>query len=269
MIDNDLAIKLYQSIGAENEERVYEHWHASSISICPRAHYLKRLGIEGLNKPSGAKVIRWGAGHKLEEELRPHITEVWGGTISNVRLTSKELDLTGEYDNLTLDGNTLIEVKSVSDWAFYKGPLSSDKVLKQDSGEKNARGYTIYQPMENPYIHHVLQNHAYALLLGEVGTEVKSIDFVYASLSGLICVYKTEVDPRYLLWVKNRLIALNEAWRDKIPPVCICKTDSMLWGPQYQWCDYRSADAPKPPTQVEDPNCCDIKLIKEIINGTE
>lgn len=257
MVDNELAIKLYQSIGAGNEERIYRHWHASSISICPRAHYFHRLGVEGLNKPSGAKVIRWGAGHKLEAELRPHVEKVWGETTSNIRLTNKDWQLTGEYDNLSKDGTTLIEVKSVSDWAFYKGPLSRQSILKQASGNKNKWGRDEYVPMESPYIHHVLQNHAYALLLSEEGKQVKNIDFVYASLSGLICVYKTEVDPRYIEWVKNRLSLLNEAWKDKVPPLCMCDDTSPLWGPVFQYCDFRD--------KVNE-TCCDLSLIKEKIN---
>lgn len=252
MLSNELAIKLYQSIGAGNEERVYKHWHASSIAICPRAHYFHRLGIPGLTKPSGAKVIRWGAGHKLEEELRPHISEVWGGTTSNTRHTSEKWDLTGEYDNLILDGSALVEVKSVSDWAFYKGPLSSQSVLKKDSGRKNKWNRPEYEPMDEPYIHHVLQNHAYVLLLEEQGSNVGSIDFVYASLSGLLCVYQTKVDIKYLMWVKARLYLLNDAWLAKEPPKCLCSPDSQLWGPVYQWCDYKTEDG-----------CCSLNLIKE------
>lgn len=251
-LSKDLGVQLYQSIAEKNEERVYKHWHASSISICPRSHYFHRLGIEGLNKPTGGKVIRWGAGHKLEEELRPHIAKVWGGTTANKRHTSKKWDLTGEYDNLILDGSRLIEVKSVSDWAFYKGPETSDMVLKKDSGEKNKWNRPLYKPMYEPYIHHVLQNHAYVLLLEEEGIEVKHIDFVYASLSGLLCVYQTEVDPKYLMWVKARLELLNTAWKKQEPPKCLCSEDSPLWGPVFQWCDYRTQDG-----------CCSLDLIKE------
>lgn len=251
MVDNESAIKLYQSVGEGNETRVYKHWHASSMATCPRTHYFERLGVEHLRKPSSARVIRWGAGHHLEEELRKHIGSVWGETTSNVRLTSKDWDLTGEYDNLSKDGTTLIEVKSVHDRAFGYG---KEATLRDNQ----------------PYLHHVLQNHAYVLLLAEEGKEVTNIDFVYVSLSGRLCVYKTEVNPKYLEWVKVRLTMLNEAWRDQIPPVCICdQVDSPLFGGVYQWCDFRSNEAPEPPTKEADPNCCDIKLIKEMINGTE
>jgi hypothetical protein len=248
-LSKDLSVKLYQSIAEENEERVYKLWHASSISICPRAHYFHRLGVAGLTKPSGAKVIRWGAGHKLEEQLRPHIDKVWGETSANVRLTSDKWSLTGEYDNLSKDGKTLIEVKSVSDWAFYKGPLTSETTLKQDSGEKNKWNRPVYEPMPEPYIHHVLQNHAYALLLGET---VENIDFVYASLSGLLCVYQTKVEPKYIEWVKRRLTLLNEAWEAQEPPECLCDESSPLWGPVFQWCDYRT-----------DAGCCSLDLAKD------
>lgn len=176
----------------------------------------------------------------LEEQLRPHIAKVWGGTTSNIRYTSKILDLTGEYDNLVLDGGTLVEVKSVSDWAFYKGPLTTETVLKKDSGEKNKWGKPAYVPMESPYLHHLLQNHAYVLLLAKQKKEVKHIDFVYASLSGLICVYKTDVQEKYLEWVKTRLGALNKAWKAKTPPPCLCDPKQALWGAVYQWCDYRA-----------------------------
>lgn len=250
MVDNELAIKLYQSIGAANEERVYKHWHASSIATCPRTHYFERLGVEHTRRVSSALVLRWGAGHHLEESLRPHIEKVWGRTTSNVRLTSKKWQLTGEYDNLILDGTTLVEVKSVHDRAFGYG---KEATLRDNE----------------PYLHHVLQNHAYVLLLGEEGKVVTNIDFVYVSLSGRLCVYKTEVNPKYLEWVKARLTLLNEAWKEQIPPVCKCsEVDSPLFGGVYQWCDFRSSDAPDPPTKEEDPNCCNLNLIKEKIDAT-
>lgn len=249
MLVKDLSVDIYKSVADSNEQRVYERWHASSIADCPRAHYYKRLGVKPLSTPTGGKVIRWGAGHMLEEMLRPHIAKVWGGTTSNVRNTSDKLDLTGEYDNLVLGGDTLVEVKSVSDWAFYKGPITSDIVLKQDSGEKNKWGRPAYVPKEEPYVHHVLQNHAYVLLLAEEGTKVKNIDFVYVSLSGLVCVYHTEVREKYLKWVKDRLTLLNKAWEGKEPPECACDPEAPLWGPIYQWCDYRQGN-----------KCCSLDL---------
>lgn len=249
ILDTDKTVALYQSLGNSNKLRRYDHWHASSIADCPRAHFYKRLGVKPLTKASGAKVIRWGAGHKLEGELRSHIDKVWGSTTSNIRLTSDTLDLTGEYDNLTIDAVTLVEVKSVSDWAFYtKG---AEKCLKQATGRKNEWGKDEYGPKDTPYLPHEYQNHAYVLLLAEQHLNVKFIDYVYASLSGLLCVYHTEVDPLKLTWVKNRLERLNKAWRDKRLPPCICKPESELWGPTYQWCDYRT-----------DNGCCSDTLFK-------
>lgn len=257
-VSNDLGIQLYQSIAEENDERVFEHWHASSISECPRAHYYMRLGIPGLTKPSGAKVIRWGAGHKLEEELRKHIDKVWGGTTSNVRLTSTAFDVTGEYDNLTKDGSTLIEVKSVSDWAFYT--KDGHKCLKEATGEKTARGYAVYGPKPEPYLHHQLQNHVYALLLGEQKVKVKEIHYVYASLSGLLCVYKTKVNPKYLEWIKARIALLNGAWERQEPPECKCGEKSELYGTTYQWCNYRTTPAP---SDIPDEDCCSVRLLNK------
>ena len=256
MISTDAAVALYQAIAEANEKRVYEHWHASSISDCPRAHYLKRLGVKPLVTPTAAKMIRWGAGHLLEETLRPHIAKVWGGTTSNIRYTSKKWDLTGEYDNLILDGSTLVEVKSVSDFAFYRGPLTKDTILKQATGGKTKWGKPEYEPMLEPYTHHLLQNHTYVLLLAEQDKEVKNIDFVYVSLSGLLCVYKTEVSEVHLEWVKTRLTNLNKAWEEKKLPPCLCKPESELWGPVYQWCDYRDET---------NKTCCDESLTKEVV----
>lgn len=253
-VNKDFSIALYKSIAEANEQRVYKHWHASSISDCPRAHYYKRLGVKPLTNPTGAKVIRWGAGHKLEAELRDHIAKVWEGTTSNERITSEALDLTGEFDNLTVLGDTLVEVKSVSDWAFYKGPLTKELVLKQDSGEKNKWGKPVWKPMLEPYKHHLNQNHAYVLLLEETGREVKSIDFVYVSLSGLICVYKTNISQERLEWVKTRLDGLNRAWKAKTLPPCLCRRNSELWGPVYQWCDFRD--------EKDEDNCCKEGLWK-------
>lgn len=232
----DRSIQLYQSINDANEERVYKHFHASSIAICPRAHYYNRLGVKSVRKPTAAKMIRWGAGHKLEEELREHIDKVWGGTTSNIRLTSEELDLTGEYDNLTKDGTTLIEVKSVHERAFRK--------VDGEYGLIDAK----------PYLNHEYQNHAYVLLLAEEHLDVKNIDYVYTTLSGLLCVYHTEVDPKKLEWVRRRLKSLRNAWKTQTLPPCLCLNyDSELYKGVYQYCDY-----------YDHPNgvCCSEELVK-------
>lgn len=254
-LNKEAVISIYQSIAAANEERNYEYFHASSIYICPRAHIFKRLGVKSLTRASGAKVIRWGAGHQLEEELRPHVDKVWGGTTANIRLTSKKLDFTGEYDNFTKDGHTLIEVKSVSDWAFYKGPLTTETVLKKAIiGQKNKWGKPAFEPMNEPYLHHQLQNHGYVALIEEQKLKPRNIDYVYASLSGLLCVYHTEVNPIYLKWVKDRLALLKTALATKTLPDCLCdNTESPLYSCSYQWCDYKT-----------NKGCCDESLLENV-----
>lgn len=238
MVNSIRSGALYDAISAANEERVFEHWHASSISECPRSHYLKRLGQKRLQVPTGAKIMRWQSGHSVEEVIRPYIEQVYGKTESNVRLTSKELDLTGEYDNLTIKDKRLIEIKSVHDLAF----IDKDGVtgLKEETGELGPRGGKGWRVKPTPYLHHELQQHAYVLLLAEQGIEVANIDYVYVSLSGRIVVYSTKTDPELTAAVKRRLAVLNEAWRTKTPPPCICKDyDNPLYASTLQWCDYR------------------------------
>lgn len=259
MILNEMAIKLYQTVSNNNEEREYEHWHSSSIYECPRAQYFKRLGMKPLDKPSGAKVLRWTAGHLLEAALRKPISEVWGETNSNHRITNDELDLTGEYDNLTLKDNdsgfrTIIEVKSVSDYAFItKGGQTA---LKQATDEVNKYGKPVYEAKLTPYLHHELQNHAYVLLLKkEENITVSSIDYVYCSLSGLLCVYHTEVDQNKLKWVIERNKLLNDAWRKQEPPACTCNSEPYLYDLTHKWCDFKSGD-----------NCCNLELLDNFKN---
>lgn len=246
----DLSIKLYEAIRDSDVPREYKHWHASSIAECPRAHYFRRLGVPALerNKPSGAKLLRWQAGHHLEAAIRPYITQLYDSVTSNKRLTSKELDLTGEYDNLSVQ--TLIEIKSVDDYAF----IERDGVtsLKETDGHW-PNGQNKWKPKSEPYLHHLLQNHAYVLLLAEQGIKVENIDFVYLALKGRIVTYRAKVEEYYLNNVKMRLKTLNEAWEQKKPPVCICNPEHELWGAVMQWCDYRTEDG-----------CCDyLSLIKE------
>jgi len=239
---------LYDAIVDANEERVFHNWHASSIAECPRAHYLKRLGQKRLQVPTGAKVLRWQAGHNIEEAIRPFVEKVYGKTESNVRLTSEELDLTGEYDNLTIKDNRLIEIKSVHDLAFID--KEGETGLKEDTGRKGPRGGTEWRVKPTPYLHHELQQHAYVLLLAEVGKEVTNIDYVYVSLSGRLVVYSTKTDPELLKAVKRRLAVLDEAWETKTPPPCICKDyDNPLYDSVLKWCDYSD------PTKG---TCCEV-----------
>ncbi len=230
---------LYDAVAAANEQRPYDHWHASSIAECPRSHYMKRLGIRRLQEPTGAKVLRWEAGHAIEETIRPYVEKVYGKTESNVRLTSEELDLTGEYDNLTIKDNRLVEIKSVHDLAFIEKEGSTG--LKEDTGDTGPRGGKVWRIKQTPYLHHELQQHSYVLLLAEKGKQVANIDYVYISLSGRVVVYSTKTDPELLAAVKRRLDVLNEAWRTKTPPPCICKNyDNPLYDSVLRWCDYKN-----------------------------
>lgn len=252
-MNNDRSIALYQSIKAGNERRVFSHWHASSISDCPRAHYFKRLGIKPLQEPSAALIIRWGAGHLLEQMIRPHVEAVYGKAASNDRMTSKELDLTGEFDNLILQGNRLVEIKSVHDMAFIE--RDGKTYLKEQTGTKQWGQKTVktWGAKETPYLHHELQNHSYVLLLKEQGVEVEGIDYVYISLSGRIVVYSTEVQQKMLDNVTARLNVLNEAWKTQTPPDCMCHlTEHPLYDSVLRYCDYRTEDG-----------CCSLELLKE------
>lgn len=253
MINKTKSIALYQSILDGDEQRVFKYWHASSISMCPRAHYYQRLGVPLLRHPTAAKVIRWSAGHHLETSIREHVEVVWGKTQSNDRMTSEAMQLTGEFDNLVIDGSTLVEIKSVHDMAFLErdGELS----LKENIGEgtyANGKTFKKWAPKETPYLGHELQNHAYVLLLlEEKGIKVENIDYVYIALGGRMVVYTTKVQPELLTNVKNRLEALNKAWETKEPPVCICTPQHPLWDSVLRWCDYMNEQTGK---------CCSLEL---------
>lgn len=248
------SVALYQSIAEENKERIYKHWHASSLAICPRAHYFKRLGISTLNKPTGAKILRWTAGHLMEEAIRNHVAKVWGNgqqVHANQRFTSERLDLTGEFDNLAVANGTLIEIKTVHDYAIIE--RNGEPTLKQASGELNKWGKPAYEPMLTPYEPHEIQNHGYVLLLEEHGIKVNSIDYAYITLGGRIVTYHTSVSPEIKSRVEKRLDLLNKAWTAKVPPECLCSPNDPLWSGVYQWCDYR-----------QEATCCDLNLIKKV-----
>ncbi len=245
MISDKRIKELYNAIAESNEDRVFEMWHASSIAMCPRAHYMKRLAVPELTKPTAAKVIRWSAGHHLETAIRPHIAAVYGGLGSNERLTSEKMQLTGEFDNLVLADNRLVEIKSVSDFAFIVRDGKTS--LKEATGELNKWGKPDYRPKQTPYLGHELQNHAYVWLLEEAGKKVEEIDYVYISLNGRIVVYTTEVQNTLLNNVSARLAALNAAWEAKVPPLCICTPAHPLYDSVMQWCPYKQED-----------KCCEI-----------
>lgn len=258
MIANDTAIALYKDISESEVIRPHELWHASSISQCPRAHYFKRLGIKRLpvNNPSAARLLRWGAGHHLETSIRPHIAKIYGEVQTNKRYTSEKLQLTGEFDNLVLSNSKLVEIKSVSDFAFIQ--RDNQVTLKEATGNLNKWGKPEYRPKETPYLGHELQNHAYVLLLKEAGIEVKEIDYVYISLNGRIVVYNTQVQQKLIDNVNARLAALQTAWDTQTPPPCICKPAHPLYDSVMQWCDWRDD---------ENKRCCYEGLITTKVIG--
>lgn len=222
MIDRNLASQLYEAVKDANEERVYEHWHASSIARCPAEHYFLRKGEPVVNEPTSALMLRWQVGHHMETGIRPYLQQLYPNVMVNQRLTSQEWDLTGEYDLYDPDSETLIEVKSVHPYAI--GHL-----------EKEGK----------PHLHYILQNHAYKILLEETGYHVKQIVFVYLSLDGRVLTFTIQPDDEYEGNVKKRLTTLSEAWENDIPPVCICRKDGKfntehpLWKPQMQYCSYK------------------------------
>lgn len=259
MLCEEIPIKLYQSIKEKNERRVYEAWHASSISDCPRSHYYKRLGIEPTKDASAALMLRWGAGHAYEKEIRPHVASVYGEAKSNERFYSKKYDMTGEFDNLILSDSRLVEIKTVHDSAFIEkdGRLG----LKKCTGTRTFSTGKIVKTwdiQEEPYIHHEMQNHAYVLLLREHGikVEVTGIDYIYISLSGRIVCYQTKIKQDILNRVLKRLEILNKAWKEQKPPECICHENHELYSSVMQYCDYSGED-----------ECCSLKLLEKTLNG--
>ena len=234
-MSDDISIKLYQAISDANEPRVFDMWHASNIADCPRAHYMKRLGVKPVSIPSAAKMLRWQAGHLIEEVIRPHLLTLYPNLETNQRIWSKEWDLTGEYDCYDVTSKTLIEIKSV-------GPRAV-KYRKKEDTRYHLRD-------EQPYPAHVLQNHAYTLLLKE---EPKQITFIYITLEGLIVPYTVPVSEDNLNHVKDRLNLLNASWSVKEPPDCICTEANPMYRSLLQFCDYKQED-----------NCCDINLMKGV-----
>ena len=238
MINNDMSVKLYQSISADNEERPMDMWHASSLAFCPRAQYFKRMGVPALSTPTAAKMLRWKAGHLIEEVIRPHLLKMYPDLKSNVRLTSKKLDLTGEYDNYSEKEKTIFEVKSVHVFA--------PKMIEA-SGK--------------PYLSHEYQNHSYKMLLEEVKLPVEKIVYIYIALDGRIVALNTEIQPDILDGLKKRLGLLKEALKTKTPPPCFCKANHPLYGSTMQYCDYRTTE---PHKTIEDKNCCSAKLLDKL-----
>lgn len=233
---DELTEALYKSIQASNEIRVFERWHSSSMAMCPRAHYFMRLGIPDQNYVGAGKMLRWQAGHIIEEVIRPHLEGLYDDLESNIRLESDIMDLTGEYDNYSEKAETIIEVKSVHDMAFKYRRKADKRFDLRDS---------------KPYLNHELQNHCYVKLLQEKGKPVSSIIYVYITLDGRIATYKTPVQQDLLDNVDVRLRVLNAAWADQEPPECICNDSHPLWKSTMQYCNYR----------VKDDECCSLKLL--------
>lgn len=245
-----LSVKLYQTIHEMDKPREMNQWHASSIAECPRAQYFRRKGVPQVREPSAALILRWKAGHAIETAVRPYLKEIFPDLVSNKRLSSDKLDLTGEFDNYTPKTKTIIEVKSVHDYAFKE--QGGGLYLKEHDGLHD-NGNNKWVPKLTPYLHHELQNHCYVKLLREAGMEVENINYVYISLSGRIVTYETTVQKKLLNSVTRRLKKLSEAWEAQTPPNCVCDPDNVLWGPVLQYCPYR-----------EDEKCCDLSLLEGV-----
>jgi hypothetical protein len=247
MINNELSKKLYLSISEANEVRILKNWHCSSMAECPRSHYFKRMGVKTVNVPTAAKMLRWQAGHIIEEVIRPHLLKMYPDLKSNVRLRSKKLDLTGEYDNYSEEVRTIFEIKSVHVFA----PKNIEREGK-------------------PYLNHEYQNHTYKILLSADDTEVlvdkekdlwvplekplqvESITYIYIALDGRIIVLDTKVQESIVANIQKRLEILKAAMEGTIPP-CLCKETHPLWKSTTQYCDY----------QEKGKECCRVELLNK------
>lgn len=229
-----LASKLYDNVRADNQERVFERFHASSIADCPKCHYMKRLGIPAITSAGGGLILRWKAGHIIEAVIRPYLENIFPDLQSNVRLESDTMDLTGEYDNYSEAEKTIFEVKSVHVNAFRYRKVGEDRYHIRD---------------DKPYLAHELQNHCYVKLLREIGKPVEFITYIYIALDGRIATYKTSVSQQLLDEVDKRLHILNTAWATKTPPQCLCGDENHpLYKGAMQYCQYKEGD-----------KCCVIK----------
>lgn len=250
---SDKHIDLYRSILDDKEERTYTKWHGSSIHSCPRAAYFERKGVKPIgNQPSAAKLLRWGAGHLIEEVIRPHVHKLYGEVESNLRLETD--NLSGEMDNWT--GKRIVEIKSVHDYAMKE--KDGITALKLQVGT-HPNGNKKWDLKEDPYLHHQWQNHFYTLLAKHEGMEVEGIDYVYITLSGRVVVYETDVDQQILNDVAKRIQLLERAWKAQEPPECICLDESSknydeFYGAVYKWCDYLA----------EDGSCCELGLLEGV-----
>jgi CRISPR/Cas system-associated exonuclease Cas4 (RecB family) len=224
MNNRDLPIRLYEAIHAGDEPREYNHWHASALTKCPREQWLLRKGVPKTRQIGGGLKLRWQVGHAVEERVRPYLKSIYPELESNVRLTSEELQLTGEFDNYDPITRTIIEVKSVHPYAFKRTKPGEPDGLRDDK----------------PYVHHEYQNHAYVLLMNEEDLTPESITYLYVSLDGRICAYTTPVQDLLVVNVRKRLELLNSAWETGIAPPCWCADKAHpLYDVSMKWCDYQ------------------------------
>lgn len=233
---DDLASALYEGIRNDDEPRVFEHWHYSSLAECPRAQYFKRLNVPRQSYVGAGKMLRWKAGHLIEETIRPYLQAIYPDLESNVRMTDEDDDATGEFDNYSEKEATLIEIKSVNGRAFKYRRVGEKRTHLRD---------------EKPYDHHLLQNHGYVRMLRKRDKPVEFIHFVYISLDGLIATYKEPVSPTILTEVDRRLNLLNTAWAKREAPDCLCGEESHpFYKSTMQYCDFKQAG-----------ECCSLSLL--------
>lgn len=233
---DELASALYACIRDDEEQRVFEKWHYSSLAECPRAQYFKRLGVKRTQTVGAGKMLRWKAGHIIEEVVRPYLEKLYPDLTSNIRMSDEDDDATGEYDNYSEDRATIIEIKSVNGRAFRYRKVSEHRSNLRD---------------DQPYPNHLLQNHGYVRQLRKRGKPVQFIHFVYISLDGLICTYIVPVSQTYLSDIDKRLKTLNTAWANQEPPECLCgDTGHKYYKSTMQYCDFKQGSV-----------CCDLSLL--------
>jgi hypothetical protein len=238
MIESQTLIaNLYNQIRDGDEQRPMERWHASSIAQCPRAQYFGRLGIQRTRQPGAGMVLRWKAGHLIEEVIRPYLKHDFPDLQSSIRFESAVLDLTGELDNYSQSEKAIIEIKSVSGHAVKYRRVGDDRHHLRD---------------EKQYLHHEYQQACYVKLLRETNHPVEQIVYLYITLDGLLVPYVTPINKEALDFVSIRLERLNEFWLNQQVPPCQCQDEtSALYKPVMQYCDYSQ----------EGKDCCDLSLL--------
>ena len=266
MLDQELSINVYQAIARLRKPREIKMWHSSSIAKCPRSLYFERLKVPALNVPTAAKEIRFESGHSVETALRKPLKELYPDLKSNVRLRNKKLDLTGEYDNIVPSQKRLIEIKSVDIGAVIQ--RNNVLSLKKEVGLDD-RGRKLYEPMLEPYKHHIWQQESYCLLMETPGTEyfdvkkkewlplepmtIEQIDYIYVTLRGQLVAYKTPRSPGITKRVSDKVNYLNDALNGSKMPICMCSENQEFWKEQNQYCDYQSEG-----------ECCSPSLVNKL-----